>query len=176
MKIFFLPFYLTAGAVSLWCLACGFYDLAQRRLPNLLTLGMHVPALAVLVIAGEGFLGASITSCLLAWAAALVLTLPAYAFNWLGAGDAKFLAAIGLLTGLKFLFVTYIIAALTTGLVILIWLSLQRYWPFVNLQLSSLNLRLPDIPLLRGKILPFGAILALSAIITLMLPHLWEAA
>lgn len=171
----FTAFNIAAGALITWCLACAFYDLKQRRLPNFLTLGMHIPTLAVLLIAGHGLLGASITSCLLAWGLALALTLPAYAANWLGAGDVKFLAAIGLLTGLKFLLVSYIIAGLIAGLIILIWLSAQRYLPYVNLQLSTLNFRLPTLPLLQGKILPFGAILAVSVIINLILSPFGEA-
>lgn len=160
--------------LTIWCLACAFYDFKQRRLPNFLTLGIHIPALALLLISGQGLLGASISSCLMAWILALALTVPAYAANWLGAGDAKYLAAIGLLTGLKFLLISYIIAGLMAGLIILVWLSAQRYLPYVNLQLSPLNLRLPALPVLQGKSLPFGAILAGSVILTLLLSPLWE--
>lgn len=150
-------------------MACALFDLKQRRLPNMLTLGMHVLAVAILVITGQGLLGDTISASLMGWLVALMLTVPAYALNWLGAGDAKFLAAIGLLAGLKFLLVSYLLAGLMAGIIIFLWLSAQRYSPYINLHLAPFNLRLPTLPLLRGKVLPFGAIIAFSAIITVVL-------
>jgi|TARA_R100001143_G_scaffold17028_8_gene19059 prepilin peptidase CpaA len=160
----------TAGLLTIWCLACAFYDLTQRRLPNFLTLGVHIPALAILLIAGHGLLGATAISCLLAWSAALFLTLPAYAFRWLGAGDVKFLASIGLLTGLNFLLVSYAIAGLLSGMIVVAWLSAQRVLPYLNLQLASTKIQLPVLARPTGKVLPFGAILAVSVLITLCIP------
>jgi prepilin peptidase CpaA len=169
VKTFFLPFYLAAGILVIWCLACAFYDLKQRRLPNLLTLGMHIPALVILLLTGQGLLGASVSSSFAAWGLALLLTLPAYAFNWLGAGDVKFLAALGLLTGLNFLLTSYIIAGLLAGLMVLVWLTLQRVMPYVNLQLNAFNFQFPPVPLLSGKVLPFGAFFTAGALIALWL-------
>ncbi|MCL5974336.1 MAG: prepilin peptidase [Gammaproteobacteria bacterium] len=169
MEILFSLSGLAFGLLVIWCLACAFYDIKQRRLPNLLTLGMHIPALVILLLTGQGLLGASVSSSFAAWALALLLTLPAYVFNWLGAGDVKFLAALGLLTGLNFLLTSYVIAGLLAGLIVLVWLTLQRLMPYVNLQLSSFNFQFPAVPLLSGKVLPFGAILTAGALIALFL-------
>ena len=59
-----------------WAVACGGYDLVVRRLPNALTLGAHGGALAMLAASGQGWLGASPSSCFAAWVLALVLTMP----------------------------------------------------------------------------------------------------
>ena len=169
MKIFFSLPAIAVSLLVIWCLACAIYDLKQRRLPNFLTLGMHIPALVVLILTGQGLLGASVSSSFAAWGLALLLTLPAYAFNWLGAGDVKFLAALGLLTGLNFLLTSYVFAGLLSGLIVLVWLTLQRLMPYVNLQLSSFNFQLPHIPRLNGKVLPFGAILTAGILTALLL-------
>lgn len=160
---------ISLGMLVLWCLACAIYDLKQRRLPNFLTLGMHIPALVILLLTGQGLLGASVSSSFAAWGLALLLTLPAYAFNWLGAGDVKFLAALGLLTGLNFLLTSYVIAGLLAGLIVLVWLTLQRLMPYINLQLSSFNSQLPPVPQLSGKVLPFGTIFTAGVLIALLL-------
>jgi prepilin peptidase CpaA len=170
----FFQFPIAAVFLSIWCLACAFYDVKQRRLPNLLTLGMHIPAVVILILTGQGLFGASVSSSFAAWGLALLLTLPAYAVNWLGAGDVKFLAALGLLTGLNFLLTSYVIAGLLAGLIVLVWLTLQRLMPYVNLQLTSFNFQFPPMPLLSGKVLPFGAIFTAGTLIALFLNHAGE--
>lgn len=172
--MFFTPFYMAAVVIGVWSFACGVYDLTHRRLPNFLTLGMHLLGLAMLVIAGHGFLEASVASCLLAWGVALALTLPAYAINWLGAGDVKFLAAIGLITGIEFLLITYVLAGLMAGLVILYGISIQRYLPYINLHLSAFNLHLPNVLITHGKKLPFGSLIAAGVIITMTILPSWD--
>lgn len=174
MKILFPQPDLAVGLFVVWCLACAFYDLKQRRLPNLLTLGMHIPALVILLITGQGLLGASVSSSAAAWGLALMLTLPAYALNWLGAGDVKFMAAMGLLTGLKFLLISYVIAGLLAGSIVFVWLALQRILPYLNLQLASTNFQFPAVTQLSGKVLPFGAILTAGALGTLITYPVWE--
>lgn len=169
MKIYFYLPGIAAGFLAIWCLVCAFYDIKQRRLPNLLTLGMHIPALVILLLTGQGLLGASVSSSFAAWWLALLLTLPAYAVNWLGAGDVKFLAALGLLTGLNFLLTSYVIAGLLAVLIVLVWLTLQRLMPYLNLQLASFNFQFPLVPVLTGKVLPFGAILTAGVLTTLFL-------
>lgn len=73
-------------------------DWRHRRIPNLLSLGAWLVALAVLCLTGRSFLGAEPSSAMLAAAGALLVTLPGYITRHLGAGDVKFLVATGLLS------------------------------------------------------------------------------
>ncbi|MCX4187518.1 prepilin peptidase [Methylophaga sp. OBS4] len=155
--------------IGLWAFCCGFFDLTQRRLPNMLTLGMHVPALLILLITGQGALGASWFSCLSAWGVAIILTLPAYAMKWLGAGDVKLLAAIGLLCGLPVLLFCFAIAGLLAGTLVLAWRSAEYLVPYLNLYLARFQLNVPPAPVMQGRILPFGSLLAIGLVSSLLL-------
>ena len=106
---------------------------------------------------------------LLAWLVALVFTLPAYALNWLGAGDVKMLSAFGLLPGLQFMLASYVVAGLLAGLVVLYSLLGRRYIPSLNLQLSKLGCQLPAAAMINCKVLPFGAFLAAGGLLMLAL-------
>ena len=153
----------------IWLIACLYSDIKNRKLANWLTLGAYLPALLVLTIMQQTFLGASLSAGLLAWLVALVLTLPAYALNWLGAGDVKMLSAFGLLTGLQFMLASYVVAGLLAGLVVLYSLLGRRYIPYLNLQLSKLGWQLPAVAMINGKVLPFGAFLAVGGLLMLAL-------
>mgnify|MGYP005849194045 CR=1 FL=1 len=82
-----------------WLLLCAITDLRWHKLPNVLTLGACLPALTVLIFQQHSLLGASLSSALTGWCLAMLLTLPAYAVGWLGAGDVKMFSAMGLMTG-----------------------------------------------------------------------------
>lgn len=151
--------------IGSWAAACGGYDLAFRRIPNVLTLGAHGGALTMLATTGQGWLGASPTSCLVAWALALVLTMPAYAVKLLGAGDAKMLAAMGLAGGMEPMLVAYAIAGLLVGGTSVIWVLAYWWAP----QLESIGIAVPAIPEPKGRMLPFGLGLAIGLIVTLVL-------
>lgn len=135
----------------------------------MLTLGAHFLAILMWLLVGHGLFGAEILSCVLAWLVALFLTLPAYALKWLGAGDVKMFAAIGLLTGLQFTLITFVVAALLAGFLSISWLFLLRAFPYLNLHLKPYGRQLPLIALPSGKILPFGAFLALGVVVTMLL-------
>lgn len=117
----------------------------------------------------QTLLGASVLAGLMAWLVALALTLPAYAANWLGAGDVKMLSAFGLMTGLQFMLSSYLIAGLLAGMIVLYSLLSRRYIPYLNLQLSRLGWQLPAAAMINGKTLPFGALLAVGGLLVLAL-------
>jgi prepilin peptidase CpaA len=152
-----------------WAIACGGYDLAFRRIPNILTLGAHGGALAMLATTGQGWLGASPTSCFAAWALALFLTVPAWALKRLGAGDAKLLAAMGLTGGMEVMLVAYAIAGLLVGGTAIIWVLAYRWLPLLTPQLASIGIDAPAIPEPKGRMLPFGLGLAIGLIVALVL-------
>ncbi len=161
--------FVAAIFVLTWSVACLILDLSDRKLPNWLTLGASLIALLVLAITGKSLMGAALSSAMLAWVLALALTLPAYITKWLGAGDVKMLAAIGLLTGLNFTLFSYAIAGLLAlGLIIggLIW---RRTQPWLNLKLARIHYQLPAISPSSGRQMPFGALLAVGLIISLVM-------
>jgi prepilin peptidase CpaA len=71
-------------------------DLKTRRIPNSLTFGAALVAIAVNgYLAGWQGIGLSLAG----WIVGLVLFFPFYALGGLGAGDVKLLAALGALVG-----------------------------------------------------------------------------
>ena len=79
------------AVVLLGILASG-WDIRTRRIPNVLTLGFALAALAVHLFT-SGMDGG--ISALGGWALGLVLFLPLFALGGMGAGDVKLLAAFG---------------------------------------------------------------------------------
>lgn len=152
-----------------WLLLCAGADLRWRKLPNIVTLGAYLPAMLSLILFHQSLLGATAFSALAGWLLAVFLTLPAYSIHWLGAGDVKMLSALGLMTSWPFLLMTFAIAGLLSGAVALFWLFLQRSLPYLNMKLARWDQQLPAIPVLQGKALPFGALLAVAGLIVLFL-------
>jgi len=91
------------------------HDLYARRVSNrglLLATGVALVALAwQWMMAGRGFPGTH----LLGFALGLLSLLPFYAIGWMGAGDVKYFAVLGLLLGAAPLLPIWIIASLLAG-------------------------------------------------------------
>ncbi len=91
------------------------HDLYARRVSNrglLLATGVALVALAwQWMMAGSGFPGTH----LLGFALGLLSLLPFYAIGWMGAGDVKYFAVLGLLLGAAPLLPIWIIASLLAG-------------------------------------------------------------
>jgi prepilin peptidase CpaA len=78
-------------AIVLVVIAAG-WDLATRRIPNVLTFGAALAAFFVHgYVAGWSGLGASLAG----WAVGVAFFLPFFALSGMGAGDVKLLAAVG---------------------------------------------------------------------------------
>jgi prepilin peptidase CpaA len=80
-----------AIAIAVAALACA-TDLRSRRIPNMLTFGAALGALA-LHGAGEGVVG--LKTATFGWLVGAALFFPLFALGGLGAGDVKLLAALG---------------------------------------------------------------------------------
>lgn len=154
------------GLLIAWLLLCAGADLRWRKLPNVLTLGAYLPAVLILVFAQQSLLGAGVGEAILGWLLAIVLTLPAYALRQLGAGDVKMLTALALMSDWQFLIFSFAVAGLLAGSTVLIWLLLQRYLPYMNLKLARFGQQLPAMPVLQGRKLPFGAMIALGGLLS----------
>lgn len=130
--------------VIAWCLSIIITDLGTRRLPNVLTLGVCLIALAWLLSTGHSMLDASWSSTLTGVLFALGLTLPAYAARMLGAGDVKLFLAIALIGNHMLTLLTFVIAAFLA----------------MAFAMGHVMLNYPNSPLARSKRwVPFGAAL-----------------
>ena len=143
------------AVVLLWFVACSIQDLLQRHISNFLTLGGAALALLYLLWTGHTWLGASAAEGGWALLIALVLTLPGYALNKLGAGDVKLLMALALATDRPTILGTLIGAGVCTGIW---WLFASKILPSVNQRLKiysfgmkvSTSKKLPFAPFLLG--------------------------
>src|SRR5262249_48813434 len=100
------------------------WDLATRRVPNVLTFG--AAGLAFAVSAAQAGLGGLAWS-VLGWLAGVGLFLPLFAIGGLGAGDVKLLAAFGACLGPRGAFFAAIWAALTGGVLAVIVAASKGY-------------------------------------------------
>jgi prepilin peptidase CpaA len=73
-------------------LAAALWDLATRRIPNALTFGAALAALAAHAYLG-GWSGAGMAAA--GWLAGIALFFPVFALGGMGAGDVKLLGALG---------------------------------------------------------------------------------
>ena len=101
-----------SALVLFWACAVAWMDLRERRIPNVLSLGGWLVGGAHLVLTGHSPLGATASASCLAAGFALLVTLPGYMARLLGAGDVKFLVALGLLTTWPLTLHTFAIGAL----------------------------------------------------------------
>jgi prepilin peptidase CpaA len=121
------------AVLFIWFAACAAQDLHQRHIANSLTFGAAALALVYLLWTGTTWLGASAAEGGWALLIALVLTLPGYALNKLGAGDVKLLMALALATDRPILLGTFIGAGLSAGL--WFWLA-PKVLPLLNQRLT----------------------------------------
>ena len=107
---------LTAVLVIGAGVAATVVDIRQRRVPNVLTMGL---ASAGLVLAMVGVTGVTVGGALGGLALGLALLLPAHVFGATGAGDVKLLAAFGALLGPGGVFEAFLRAAILGGVMAL---------------------------------------------------------
>lgn len=130
-----------------WAIAVLGQDLATRRISNFLSLGAILGTLVFLVAAGKAPLDVGWQSALLGAGLGLLLTLPGYLLQALGAGDVKLLVAIGLIGGWQAVLVSFIVAGLIAGVAALWLLATRKKKP-------------------HGRMLPFGAALAAGLLVS----------
>ncbi len=109
-----------------WATAAAVIDARHRRLPNWLTLGGLLGGCLYALVTGTSLLGANSGNALFAAAIASLLLLPAYLAGWMGAGDVKLFAAMGMLGGGKVLLPALVIGSMVTGIMALMLLALRK--------------------------------------------------
>jgi len=110
------------SALSSGALVATVIDIKVRRIPNVLTATMAGVGLGLAASGASGIsLGASLAGFLVGFA----LMLPGHALGATGAGDVKFMAAIGAIVGPSMVVSAFLFTALTGG-VIAIAVALRR--------------------------------------------------
>lgn len=162
-------------ALSVWAVTVAASDWLRRRIPNTLTFGLLIVAIAWWLFAGEAILGASIPSALLAMVLAAVLTLPFYALGWLGAGDAKLTLAWAAVAGVKLFALTYAIATIIQGGWVIVWgaVWVGRDTILVTWLLAPFRVTAAQMPNPRHARLPFGVFFGAAVMASLWLGPYW---
>jgi prepilin peptidase CpaA len=89
-----------------------YYDVRYRRIPNIFVLATLLSGIILnITFNGWGGVLASLQGCLLAFGLMFVL----HMLGAMGAGDVKLFAAIGAVVGAKLVFPTFLVVALTGG-------------------------------------------------------------
>lgn len=149
----------------MWLVVCADQDARSRTVSNALTLGGTLFFLTYLLINGTSWLGAPAPDAWWALLLALVMTLPGYALNRLGAGDVKLLVALALGSDYAHLLGTFIGA----GMAAAAWLILrQKFWSHMSQQFRN---RYPNLAPQASNKQPFVPFLLIGFIATALLIH-----
>ena len=100
------------AALSSGALVATVIDIRVRRIPNLLTATMAGTGLG---LAAAGVSGISIGASIAGFVLGLVLMLPGHMLGATGAGDVKFMAAIGAIVGPALVVTAFLFTAVTGG-------------------------------------------------------------
>jgi prepilin peptidase CpaA len=131
-----------------WATTAAGFDARHHRLPNWLTLGGLLGGGLYALATGTSLLGGSAANAMFATVIAFLLLLPAYLAGWMGAGDVKLFAAMGMLGGGKVLLPTLFIGSIVGGIGALLFLVFHK------------KRSATEVPVKRP--LPFGVGLALG--------------
>ena len=109
-----------------WATAAAGFDARHHRLPNWLTLGGLAAGAVYALVRGTSLLGGDPLYALLSAAIGFLALFPAYLAGWMGAGDVKLYAAMGMLGGGKVLLPALLVGSLISGLGALALMALNR--------------------------------------------------
>jgi len=157
----------------LWAAWVGYVDWRDRRIPNQLSLGAWVVGIVMLVFEQASLVGVSPSSALYGAAFGLLVTYPAYLMRKLGAGDVKFLVAMGLLTSFSITIKAFVIAAFAGSLLAILWLTVDWWITYLPERLTGQAHfvgRWLAIPI-RERRMAYGSLLAMGLIASLWMEH-----
>ena len=141
-------------SVVLWLIAIVVTDLRIRRVRNwMVVLGLAAGAVVLLSGLQPFHLQVSLTNGLLGMVVAFCALLPFYAMRWMGAGDVKFAAVIGLWFGLQIdLLTIWVGGSLLAGIhgfAVVFWRKFQQRpeWTWLQARFLFLQRYTPASPL-----------------------------
>ena len=161
----------TAALVIVAGVAATVIDIRQRRVPNVLTMGV---ASAGLLLAMAGLGTATVGGALGGIALGLVLLLPAHMFGAMGAGDVKLLAAFGALLGPADVFDAFLRAAILGGVIALavaLWRGRLRETLYGTAMLMTTRNRAVTAQIKQPSVnnrIPYAPAIALGAVLAVV--------
>ncbi len=109
-----------------WAAMAAGFDARHHRLPNWLTLGGLSVGAVYALACGTSLLGGHAVHALLAAVIGFAALFPAYLAGWMGAGDVKLFAAMGMLGGSKVMLPALLAGGLIAGLGALMLMALHQ--------------------------------------------------
>jgi len=150
----------------------GYYDVRYRRIPNAFVLAALAAGLAMnAIFGGLAGLAASLGGCALAF----ILMFLLHIFGAMGAGDVKLFAAIGAVTGAQLVVPTFLVVALTGGLLAVVSIiragtvmtTLHRVLQIFVGMLPGWQMPKFAVPADRTHTIPYGVAITLGSIISI---------
>src|ERR1041384_8141964 len=152
----------------------SYYDVCYRRIPNLFVLATLASGILINTFLG-GLNGAltSLGGCFIGFTLMFVL----HVFGAMGAGDVKLFAAIGALTGAHLVLPTFLIVALTGGILGVVSMLRAGQLKFTMMRVFQIlvgllpGYKVPrfPIPVDRRYTIPYGVAITLGSLISLVL-------
>ena len=152
----------------------SYYDVCYRRIPNSFVLATLASGILINVFYG-GLRGAltSLLGCFIAFTLMFVL----HVFGAMGAGDVKLFAAIGALAGAHLVLPTFLIVALTGGILGVVSMLRAGQLKFTMMRVFQIlvgllpGYKVPrfPIPVDRRYTIPYGVAITLGSLISLVL-------
>ncbi len=109
-----------------WATTAAGFDVRYHRLPNWLTLGGLAAGALYALVHGTSLLGGNPLHALASAAIGFLALFPAYLAGWMGAGDVKLFAAMGMLGGGTVLLPALVVGSIISGLGALALLMLNN--------------------------------------------------
>lgn len=150
-----------------WSLLIIFYDISSRTIPNYLSIGSILMAILVLSVTGQTVTHEPVSAAFIGLIIAILITIPAYAFKLMGAGDVKLLCGISLLCGVNVMITSFVIASLSLFVILIILSRIYLLNFILPLNIKTLALRAP-----KEKYIPFGAAIAVGLVLTQVYPNI----
>ena len=152
----------------------SYYDVCYRRIPNSFVLATLTSG--ILINAFYGGLQGAVTSllgCFMAFALMFVL----HVFGAMGAGDVKLFAAIGALTGANLVLPTFLVVALTGGVLGVVSMiragqlkfTLMRVFQILIGLLPGYKIPRFPVPADRRHTIPYGVAITFGSFISLVI-------
>ena len=152
----------------------SYYDVCYRRIPNPFVLATLTAGILINIFFG-GINGAvtSLGGCFIGFTLMFVL----HVFGAMGAGDVKLFAAIGALTGAHLVLPTFLIVALTGGILGVVSMLRAGQLKFTMMRVFQIlvgllpGYKVPrfPIPVDRRYTIPYGVAITLGSLISLVL-------
>ncbi len=119
---------LAAAVLLLWGVPVVYFDLTRHRIPNFLTYSGMLAGLLIFLL----FRRDQLTDFPVAFLIGFGVYYLCYMFGWIGGGDVKLMAMVGLLGGKRFLVEVMLYSAVVGGLIALgiaLWLLIRSRSP-----------------------------------------------